>query len=111
MSRNNAKWNSNQCLGRCSVNSYSSVSGVSGFSQYNCNGEIQSSNYIGFWCHVGAGDASVIMIGGGGSSCARADHGIAITEENSPRFGTYGTRDFGDNAAGTTSYALNLWIR
>ena len=84
---------------------------MSGFSQYNCNGEIQSANQIGFWCHVGSGDASVIMIGGGGSSCARADHGIAITEENDPRFGTIGTMDFGDNEAGSSSYALNLWIR
>ena len=51
------------------------------------------------------------MIGGGGSSCARADHGIAITEENDARFGTIDPMDFGDNAAGSSSYALNLWIR
>ena len=98
-------------MGQCSINSYGSVSGVSGFSQYTCSSNIQSSGQIGFWCHYGSGDASVIMIGGGGSACARADHGIAITEENSPRFGTTGTVDFGDNSAGTTAYALNLWIR
>ena len=93
------------------MNSYLYVSGVSGFSQYNCNSNIQSANYIGFWCHYSSGDGAVIMIGGGGSSCARADHGIAITEENDPRIGTLGTMDFGDNTAGTTSYALNLWVR
>ena len=55
-----------------------------------------------------------MMIGGGGKACARADHGIAITEANSPQFDTsMGAYDFGDNAdrSQTTSYALNLWIR
>ena len=51
------------------------------------------------------------MIGGGGSSCARADHGIAITEENDARFGTISPMDFGDDTSGSTAYALNLWIR
>ena len=110
--RNGARWSSgNQCLGQCSVNSYWSVSGVSGFSQYNCNGDIQSAKQIGFWCHYESGDGAVIMIGGGGNSCARADHGIAITEEDGPRLGTTGPMDFGDNVAGSSSYALNLWIR
>ena len=93
------------------MNSYLYVSGVSGFPQYNCNSNIQSASYVGFWCYYGTGDGAVIMIGGGGSSCARADHGIAITEEDKPQIGTSGTRDFGDNGAGTTSYALNLWVR
>ena len=55
-----------------------------------------------------------MMIGGGGEACARADHGIAITESNSPKFDTGdGRYDFGDDAlkSQTTSYALNLWIR
>ena len=55
-----------------------------------------------------------MMIGGGGSSCARADHGIGVTEANSPQFGSLSeTRDFGDDGMGTavTSYGLNLWIR
>ena len=111
MPRNNTLWSNDRCLSNCTVNSYSGVSGVSGFSQYNCSGSIQSSNQIGFWCHYEAGDGAVVMIGGGGSSCARADHGIAITESNSPRFGTYGTKDFGDDMDGSSSYALNLWIR
>ena len=108
--RDNAVWSRDKCLGHCSVSDYSGVAGVSGFSQYSCSGNIQSSQQIGFWCHASA-DGAVIMIGGGGSSCALADHGIAITEENDPRFGTVGTMDFGDNEAGSSSYALNLWIR
>ena len=56
------------------------------------------------------------MIGGGGASCSRADHGIGLTEENSPRLGTSGleTADFGDDSIAsqtTSAYALNLWIR
>ncbi len=52
------------------------------------------------------------MIGGGGSSCGRADHGLAVTEDNSPRLGTsYGASDFGnDGGSGTNAYALNLWV-
>ena len=56
------------------------------------------------------------MIGGGGRSCARADHGIAITEADSPKFHDANSDlflDFGDESKSTpvTSYALNLWIR
>ena len=55
-----------------------------------------------------------MMIGGGGSSCARADHGIGVTEANSPQFGSLSeTTDFGDSgySSGVQSYGLNLWIR
>ena len=55
-----------------------------------------------------------MMIGGGGSSCSRADHGIGVTEANSPQFGSLSeTMDFGDDGFGTavTLYGLNLWIR
>ena len=55
-----------------------------------------------------------MMIGGGGSACARADHGIGITEENAAKFGG-GTPhyDFGYHAdnSQTTAYSLNLWVR
>ena len=55
-----------------------------------------------------------MMIGGGGSACARADHGIGITEENEAKFGG-GTPhyDFGyeANNSPTSSYSLNLWVR
>ena len=56
-----------------------------------------------------------MMIGGGGSACGRADHGIAITEADYPQFKYNGFShlDFGDESGEfpATSYALNLWIR
>jgi len=59
------------------------------------------------------------MIGGGGASCARADHGIGITETNSASFvdlaATQTEYDFDSDARTTTlqsnTYSLNLWIR
>ena len=54
------------------------------------------------------------MIGGGGSSCGRADHGVGITEADTPIFvSSTPNYDFGDDATNTqtTTYALNLWIR
>ena len=65
-----------------------------------------------------------MMIGGGGSACRRADHGIGITEASDASFVISGTctgdsryeHDFGygSNTGCTTqsqSYSLNLWIR
>ena len=60
-----------------------------------------------------------MMIGGGGSSCDRADHGIGITETNAASFveesGEQTEYDFGYHATirnpPTKSYSLNLWIR
>ena len=54
-----------------------------------------------------------MMIGGGGDSCRRADHGIGITEANEARFGIgYPCPgDFGDNCNNPSSYSLNLWIK
>ena len=55
-----------------------------------------------------------MIIGGGGSACARADHGIGITEEDAAKFGdTQPHHDFGyeANHTPTSSYSLNLWIR
>jgi hypothetical protein len=56
------------------------------------------------------------MIGGGGNSCGRADHGIGITEENEAKFGFVQSYDFGRNAdvetaAPVSTYSLNLWVR
>ncbi len=58
------------------------------------------------------------MIGGGGRYCSRADHGIGITEINTPTFGptSLGYFDFGDDARPANQaiyedYALNLWVR
>ena len=60
-----------------------------------------------------------MMIGGGGSTCDRADHGIGITETNAASFveesGSQTEYDFGYDAdtrrPPTKSYSLNLWIR
>ena len=56
-----------------------------------------------------------MMIGGGGRSCERADHGIGITEANTASFDKDGTEeyDFGEeaNSAQNKTYSLNLWIR
>ena len=76
--RNGKFWASNRCLGSCPVQ-YGGQS-TDGFQQAECGGDIQSANKIGFWCDWSGGNGSVMMIGGGGSSCARADHGIGIIE-------------------------------
>ena len=83
-----------------------------GFSQAHCSSNLQSSRYLSFWCDWGGGDGAVMMIGGGGSSCSRADHGIGITEANQARFDIthYCGGDFGDNCNNPSSYSLNLWI-
>ena len=113
--RNGAVWSSDKCLGSCSVKYGGQYQITSGFEKHSCSSDIQSSNYIGFCCDWDGGDGAVMMIGGGGNACRRADHGIGITEENEAKFG--GTLnqflDFGYNAIGAiqSSYALNLWIR
>ena len=108
--RNTAPWypSSNGCKGSCPV-TWENPEDVAGFSQYKCSGDLQSADYLSFWCQYGSGNGAVMMIGGGGSQCESADHGIAITTTS------YITRryDFGDDSdkSQTTSYALNLWIR
>ena len=60
-----------------------------------------------------------MMIGGGGTNCARADHGVGITEADAASFveegGSETEYDFGTDALTTSppadSYSLNLWIR
>ena len=69
--RNGKFWASNRCLGSCPFQ-YGGQS-TDGFQQAECGGVIQSANKIGFWCDWSDGDGSVMMIGGGGGSCARAD--------------------------------------
>ena len=56
------------------------------------------------------------MIGGGGTDCSRADHGIAVSAAKVASFVTEDGRrefDFGDTAfySPTKTYALNFWIR
>ena len=71
---------SDRCLGSCNVQYGGQYKSTEGFQQASCNGNIQSALKIGFWCDWDSGDGSVMMIGGGGSNCLRADHGIGITE-------------------------------
>ena len=111
--RNGAVWASNLCRGNCPVKYGGQYQTTQGFRQAICSGELQSANFVGFWCDWSSGDGSVMMIGGGGS-CARADHGIGITEANAASFvySSSGESDFGDfSGSGTKSYSLNLWIR
>lgn len=114
--RNGIVWASDKCLGSCYVQYGGQYQTTQGFTQASCNGSMQNYNNIGFWCDWSAGDGAVMMIGGGGSSCSRADHGIGITEAEEASFKEtgQGEHDFGDEAgtsASTKSYSLNLWVR
>ena len=113
--RHGTVWNSNSCRKACYISGYGgSYSSTVGFSQAHCSSNLQSSRYLSFWCDWSGGDGAVMMIGGGGSSCKRADHGIGITEEGQAKFGVYTSRcdgDFGDDCNLHTSYSLNLWIK
>ena len=110
-------WASNRCRGSCSVTYGGQYRSTSGFYQSHCSSGIQSSSRVGFWCDWNSGDGAVMMIGGGGSGCQRADHGIGITETNDSTFqycsNDSGELDFGNEANSTpgTSYSLNLWVR
>lgn len=111
--RNGATWPANACRGTCDVVYGGQYATTSGFAKAGCSGNVQQSTKIGFWCHAGGGDASVIMIGGGGDACDRADHGLGITEKNDGGFSSgTDTRDFGSDvlASPFDTYALNLWI-
>ena len=110
-------WSSYGCLGNCTVKYGGQFNTTDGFKKAGCTGKLQSSNKIGFWCDWG-GDGSVMMIGGGGKVCERADHGIGITEADQASFseGRVGEYDFGNDAEDwhaypTDAYSLNLWIR
>ena len=117
--RNGKVWASDKCLGSCAVQYGGQYKSTDGFQRAECSGNIQSANKIGFWCDWDKGDGSVMMIGGGGRFCGRADHGIGITETDSASFVDHGTSeteyDFGYAAntgiAPSQSYSLNLWIR
>jgi len=58
-----------------------------------------------------------MMIGGGGSDCSKAGHGIGVTAAKLPSFKIRNDgrpeREFGNSPWGavTKRYALNLWIR
>ena len=112
--RNGTVWAENDCQGNCNVQYGGQFQTTGGFGQATCDGSIQKAKQVGFWCDWGDGDGAVLMIGGGGSSCRRADHGIAITEADQASFfsGGEGEHDFGDWRASSRNktYSLNLWI-
>ena len=114
--RNGRVWASNKCQGNCNVQYGGRFQTTDGFGQATCSGSIQNATRVGFWCDWSSGDGAVLMIGGGGSSCHRADHGIAITEAEQASFleTGQGEYDLGNEAnAGTANnkaYSLNLWI-
>ena len=101
----------------CAVQYGGQFQATYGFGEATCNGSIQSAAQVGFWCDWNIGDGAVLMIGGGGRDCQRADHGIGITETNKASFldrEGKGERDFGNEAWYTTiitkTYSLNLWV-
>ncbi|XP_068749185.1 signal peptide, CUB and EGF-like domain-containing protein 2 [Montipora capricornis] len=111
-------WGSEECRGRCTVQYGGQYQSTQGFGQATCDGPLQNATNVGFWCDWSNGDGAVMMIGGGGSSCSRADHGIGITESDDPAFASGSIYiyeyDFGNNAYYsyplTSGYSLNLWI-
>ena len=124
--RNGKPWGRYKCLGSCKASFSGSHSSTAGFKHAtsSCtaagsswrNTDILNGYNIGFWCDYGYRngnwDGSVLMIGGGGTSCDGADHGIGITEDNVLSF-DIDRHDFGNNAMDRqqSAYALNLWVR
>ena len=114
--RNGTVWAENDCQGNCNVQYGGQFQTTDGFGQATCSGSIQSAAQVGFWCDWDSGDGAVLMIGGGGPSCDRADHGIAITEADQASFRDLGNgeHDFGNEVDAirgkSKAYSLNLWI-
>ena len=114
--RNGRVWAKNDCQGNCNVQYGGQFQTTDGFEQATCNGSLQKAKQVGFWCDWGDGDRAVLMIGGGGKECQRADHGIGITETYGSFWGQKVQRkyDFGDNggigATHNKTYSLNLWV-
>ena len=119
--RNGAIWGVDEVAGTCAATLGNNYASTAGFGQATCSGDIGAPNSISFWADWNQGDGSVMMIGGGGAACNRADHGIGTTEANSSSFDTtpsgyagegQGEADFGnDGSSGSVGYALNLFVR
>ncbi|XP_015765687.1 PREDICTED: intelectin-2-like [Acropora digitifera] len=114
--RNGRVWAENDCQGNCNVQYGGQFQRTDGFRQFTCNGSLQNATQVGFWCDWAHGDGAVLMIGGGGKDCGRADHGIGITEAKQASFLVEKQleRDFGNGAWQsvriTKRYSLNLWV-
>jgi hypothetical protein len=113
--RGTTAWASDAVRHTCAATVGGSYASTQGFAQANCSGNIGAPRTLSFYSDWSQGDGAVMMIGGGGNNCNRADHGIGVTEANSASFGGISTSsesDFGDSApTGDPGYALNLWVR
>ena len=116
--RNGVVWASNSCRGSCDVTygGQYTATNVFKYVTQSCTADIGGANKISFWCDWNQGDGAVMMIGKGGRSCGRADHGLGITEENSAKFSISHSDpqyDFGDYSSNSVNenYGLNLWVR
>ncbi|CAH3043307.1 unnamed protein product, partial [Porites lobata] len=109
--RNGNSWNRDACRRSCYSLFGGSYSSTWGFSQATCSSNLKSNNYLSFWCDW-TGDASVLMVGGGGSYCKRSDHGIGITERGGATLGAYNScdQDFGDDCGYTSRVTSNASI-
>ena len=80
-------WSSDAVRGTCNA-TLKNYSGTYGFNYATCSSSIGKANSVSFFADWSSGDGAVMMIGGGGNSCNRADHGIAVTEGNDAQFGS-----------------------
>ncbi len=116
--QNGVVWGNNSFKGSCEAtfgNDYLKTFGFVGADPMLCTNPIDGLNRVRFW-NDWDGDGSVIMIGGGGDTCMRADHGIGVTEESEGHFGgpSYHQLDFGDDGKADPApfiYSLNLFVR
>ena len=101
--RQTTTWGPNIARYTCNATYGGNYQATSGFAYASCANapEIGRANSISFYGAWSSGDGAVMMIGGGGTNCNRADHGIGVTEANAPCFvdGGTGEGDFGDDAA------------
>ena len=113
-----AVWGTSNTKGDCAIVYGGLYTTTNGFAQYGCAvPDIGAAAKVSFWADWSSGDGAVMMIGGGGTSCSRADHGIAVTEANDAQFGSVcsgcsSRDDFGNNGSDQNdTYALNLFVR
>ena len=117
--QNGALWGSNTVAGSCDVDLGNNYANTEGFGQATCElADIGGPFSISFWAAWGSGDGAVMMIGGGGEHCSRADHGLGTTSVNQASFDSgpnmLEERDFAENTENTVvnpNYALNLFVR
>jgi cysteine-rich repeat protein len=107
-------WGPDTVAGSCSASYANNFAATGGFAQAQCAGDIGNSTGFNFFAHRTI-DSAVISIGGVGSACGYADHGIGVTAADTNQFADTTTEnDFGDSSSSSgapSSYALNMWVR